>query len=154
MEAEGNKSTSLDPVCDYAATGTENFSLDDPEEARDGGATGGRVIIKQRGGADAADSADPADSRNAGAGDPADSTDQSGGDTSNGGESDSDSTSEGTCLGAMTPSGQEYYLRLGDTPRRRSALRLSRIIARQQLLRRLQQGRDGELWHRNDDLSL
>uniref|UniRef100_A0AAQ5Z6M5 StAR-related lipid transfer protein 13 n=1 Tax=Amphiprion ocellaris TaxID=80972 RepID=A0AAQ5Z6M5_AMPOC len=44
-----------------------------------------------------------------------------------------------TCLEAMTPDGQDYYLRLGVTPQRRSALRLSRIIARQQLLRRLAQ---------------
>ncbi|KAM9729439.1 stAR-related lipid transfer protein 13-like isoform 2-T2 [Menidia menidia] len=58
---------------------------------------------------------------------------------SNSCESDGDSTNESTCLEAMTPDGQEYYLRLGDTPRRRSALRLSRIIARQQLLRRLAQ---------------
>lgn len=58
--------------------------------------------------------------------------------------SDSDSTSEGSCLGAMTTDGQEYYLRLGDTPRRRSALRLSRIIARQQLLRQLVQGRNSK----------
>lgn len=56
-------------------------------------------------------------------------------------ESDGDCASEGTCLGVMTPDGQDHYLRLGDTPRRRSALRLSRIIARQQLLRRLAQGR-------------
>lgn len=54
--------------------------------------------------------------------------------------SDSDSTNEGSCLGAMTADGQDHYLRLGDTPRRRSALRLSRIIARQQLLRKLSQG--------------
>ncbi|KAA8586861.1 hypothetical protein FQN60_000697 [Etheostoma spectabile] len=53
--------------------------------------------------------------------------------------SDNDSTNEETCLEAMTPDGQDYYLRLGDTPRRRSALRLSRIIARKQLLRRLEQ---------------
>lgn len=44
----------------------------------------------------------------------------------------------------MTPSGQDYYLRRGGSPRRRSALRLSRIIARQQLLRRLSQGRRGD----------
>lgn len=56
-------------------------------------------------------------------------------------ESDGDCTSERTCLEAMTPDGQDYYLRLGDSPRRRSALRLSRIIVRQQLLRRLVQGR-------------
>lgn len=59
---------------------------------------------------------------------------------SNESESDGDCTSERTCLEAMTPDGQDYYLRLGDSPRRRSALRLSRIIARQQLLRRLAQG--------------
>lgn len=57
-------------------------------------------------------------------------------------ESDSDSTSESTFLEAMTPDGQDYYLRLGDTPRQRSALRLSRIIARRQLLQRLEQGRN------------
>lgn len=56
-------------------------------------------------------------------------------------ESDGDCASEGTCLEVMTPDGQDHYLRLGDTPRRRSALRLSRIIARQQLLRRMAQGR-------------
>ncbi|KAJ0004580.1 hypothetical protein NQD34_010794 [Periophthalmus magnuspinnatus] len=60
------------------------------------------------------------------------------GDSPEGG-SDSDSTSEGSCLGAMTADGQEHYLRLGDTPRRRSALRLSRMITRQQLLRKLAQ---------------
>lgn len=59
--------------------------------------------------------------------------------TPNSGESDSDSANE--CLEAMTPDGQDHYLRLGQTPRRRSALRLSRIIARKQLLRRLEQGR-------------
>lgn len=58
--------------------------------------------------------------------------------------SDSDSTSDSTLLEAMTPDGQDYYLRLGDTPRQRSALRLSRIIARRQLLQRLEQGRNGE----------
>lgn len=61
---------------------------------------------------------------------------------SSAGESDSDCASESTCLEAMTSSGQEHYLRLGDTPRRRSALRLSRIIARKQLLRKLSQGRN------------
>ncbi|XP_057676687.1 stAR-related lipid transfer protein 13 isoform X2 [Corythoichthys intestinalis] len=54
-------------------------------------------------------------------------------------ESDSDSVNEETCLEAMTADGQDHYLRLGQTPRRRSALRLSRIIARKQLLRRLEQ---------------
>ncbi|KAF3705762.1 StAR-related lipid transfer protein 13 START domain-containing protein 13 [Channa argus] len=57
-------------------------------------------------------------------------------------KSDDDSTSETIFLEAMTPDGQDYYLRLGDTPRRRSALRLSRIIARKQLLQRLEQGFD------------
>lgn len=60
-------------------------------------------------------------------------------------EVDADCASESTCLEAMTPYGQDYYLRLGDTPRRRSALRLSRIIARKQLLRRLSQGRNREV---------
>ncbi|KAJ3589730.1 hypothetical protein NHX12_010573 [Muraenolepis orangiensis] len=46
------------------------------------------------------------------------------------------------CLGAMTPDEQDFYLRLGHTPRHRSALRLSRIIARQQLLSRLAKDRD------------
>ncbi|XP_059207093.1 stAR-related lipid transfer protein 13-like [Centropristis striata] len=55
-------------------------------------------------------------------------------------ESDCDSSEEEeSCLEAMTADGHDYYLRLGHTPRRRSALRLSRIIARQQLLRRLAQ---------------
>ncbi|XP_051256668.1 stAR-related lipid transfer protein 13 isoform X1 [Dicentrarchus labrax] len=88
---------------------------------------------------DSADSADLTDSRSMEIDDLVDSMDQSAKDDSNGCESDSDSTNEGTCLEAMTPYGHDYYLRLGDTPRRRSALRLSRIIARQQLLRRLAQ---------------
>uniref|UniRef100_A0A3Q3A972 StAR-related lipid transfer protein 13 n=1 Tax=Kryptolebias marmoratus TaxID=37003 RepID=A0A3Q3A972_KRYMA len=58
---------------------------------------------------------------------------------SNDSESDGDCNTESTCLEAMTCDGQKHYLRLGDSPRRRSALRLSRIIARQQLLRRLAQ---------------
>lgn len=58
------------------------------------------------------------------------------------GESDSDCGSESSYLEAMSSSGQQHYLRLGDTPRRRSALRLSRIIARRQLLWKLSQGRD------------
>lgn len=60
----------------------------------------------------------------------------------NGSECDGDSTMERTLLDAMTPAGRDYYLRLGETPRRRSALRLSRIIARRQLLQRLEQGSD------------
>lgn len=82
------------------------------------------------------DSADLTDSRSIEINDIMDSVDQS--------ESDCDSACEGSCLEAMTSDGQEYYLRLGGTPRRRSALRLSRIIARQQLLRRLVQGRYSE----------
>lgn len=64
--------------------------------------------------------------------------DQSAKDEKNG--SDGDGTNEGSCLEAMTSDGQDHYLRLGDTPRRRSALRLSRIIARKQLLQRLARG--------------
>lgn len=64
-------------------------------------------------------------------------------------ESDDDCNGEATCLEAcMSPSGQDYYLRRGGTPRRRSALRLSRIIARQQLLRRLSQGRNRDYCQR------
>ncbi len=87
---------------------------------------------------DSGENADLTDSRSTEKDDLGDSVDQSAKEES---ESDSDSTNEGTCLQAMTPYGQDHYLRLGDTPRRRSALRLSRIIARQQLLRRLSQGR-------------
>lgn len=86
---------------------------------------------------DSTDSADVTDSRSM------EIDDKAKGD-SNDCESDGDSTNEETCLEAMTPDVQNYYLRLGDTPRRRSALRLSRIIARQQLLRRLSQGRTRE----------
>lgn len=94
---------------------------------------------------DSADGAGVTDSRSAetGAGG-SDSMDQSVPGDSNGCESDGDSTNERTCLEVMTPDVQDFYLRLGDTPRRRSALRLSRIIARQQLLRKLEQGRDRE----------
>lgn len=64
-------------------------------------------------------------------------------------ESDDDCNGEATCLEAcMSPSGQDYYLRRGGTPRRRSVLRLSRIIARQQLLRRLSQGRNRDYCQR------
>lgn len=68
---------------------------------------------------------------------------QDSGDSHGDGESDSDCGSESSYLEAMTSSGQQHYLRLGHTPRRRSALRLSRIIARRQLLWKLSQGRDG-----------
>lgn len=92
---------------------------------------------------DSADSADLRDSRGLEINDHGNSMDSA--KDSNTCEGDADCTSESTCLEAMTPYGQDYYLRLGDTPRRRSALRLSRIIARQQLLRRLLQGRNREV---------
>ncbi|KAM3601020.1 uncharacterized protein V6R79_006153 [Siganus canaliculatus] len=87
----------------------------------------------------AEDSADLTDCRSMEINHLVDGMEQSIKNSSDGSESDGDSTNEGTCLEAMTPDGQRHYLRLGDTPRRRSALRLSRIIARQQLLRRLAQ---------------
>lgn len=90
------------------------------------------------------DCVETTDSRSMEIDDSVDSVDSSTQGDSNDCESDSDGTNESACLEAMTPDGQEHYLRLGDTPRRRSALRLSRIIARQQLLRRLEQGRNGE----------
>lgn len=43
------------------------------------------------------------------------------------------------CLGSMTPETQDIYLRL-DSRRRRSGYRLGRIIARQQLLKRIAAG--------------
>lgn len=43
------------------------------------------------------------------------------------------------CLGSMTPETQDIYLRM-DHHRRRSGYRLGRIIARQQLLRRIAAG--------------
>uniref|UniRef100_A0A8L0DPK5 StAR-related lipid transfer (START) domain containing 13a n=1 Tax=Oncorhynchus mykiss TaxID=8022 RepID=A0A8L0DPK5_ONCMY len=58
-------------------------------------------------------------------------------DHDSGGESGSGS--ERACLEFMTPDGQDIYLRLGHSPRRRSALRLTRIIVRHQLLTRLTQ---------------
>lgn len=88
--------------------------------------------------------ADLADIRRMEMNDHEDSVGQSGKDDTKARESDGECSSESTCLEAMTPYGQDFYLRLGDTPRRRSALRLSRIIARQQLLRRLSQGRNRE----------
>lgn len=48
------------------------------------------------------------------------------------------------CLGSMTPETQDIYLRM-DHHRRRSGYRLGRIIARQQLLRRIAGGRR-EAW--------
>lgn len=44
------------------------------------------------------------------------------------------------CLGSMTPETQDIYLRM-DHHRRRSGYRLGRIIARQQLLKRIAGGR-------------
>lgn len=93
---------------------------------------------------DSADCADVTNSRNMEIGDSTDCGDHSSKGASNDSESDCESSGESTCLEAMTPDGQDYYLRLGDTPQRRSALRLSRIIARKQLLRRLAQGSYGE----------
>ena len=46
------------------------------------------------------------------------------------------------CLGSMTPETQDIYLRLDHT-RRRSGYRLGRIIARQQLLKRIAGGTVG-----------
>lgn len=43
------------------------------------------------------------------------------------------------CLGSMTPETQDIYLRM-DHHRRRSGYRLGRIIARQQLLKRIAGG--------------
>lgn len=48
------------------------------------------------------------------------------------------------CLGSMTPESQDIYLRM-DHHRRRSGYRLGRIIARQQLLKRIAGGRS-HLW--------
>lgn len=44
------------------------------------------------------------------------------------------------CLGSMTPETQDIYLRM-DHHRRRSGYRLGRIIARQQLLKKISRGR-------------
>ena len=44
------------------------------------------------------------------------------------------------CLGSMTPETQDIYLRM-DHHRRRSGYRLGRIIARQQLLKKISGGR-------------
>lgn len=50
-----------------------------------------------------------------------------------------DECMDSECLGSMTPETQDIYLRL-DSHRRRSGLRLARIIARQQLLKKISQG--------------
>ena len=47
------------------------------------------------------------------------------------------------CLGSMTPETQDFYLRM-DHHRRRSGYRLGRIIARQQLLKKIAGGRRAE----------
>lgn len=44
------------------------------------------------------------------------------------------------CFGNMTPETQDIYLRL-DSPHRRSGLRLARILARQQLVQKIEQGK-------------
>lgn len=93
---------------------------------------------------DSVDGADLTENRNVDIDYIVDIMDQSAEDESNDSESDGDNTSERSFLEAMTPVGQDYFLRLGDTPRQRSALRLSRIIARRQLLQRLEQGSDRE----------
>lgn len=50
-----------------------------------------------------------------------------------------DECMDSECLGSMTPETRDIYLRL-DSHHRRSGLRLSRIIARQQLLKKISQG--------------
>lgn len=88
-----------------------------------------------------ADRASPEDSAGKSCSGPAVGTDAGPGGRDS--ESEDGCSSQSASLEAcMTPSGQDYYLRRGGTPRRRSALRLSRIIARQQLLQRLSRGRD------------
>ncbi|XP_016133468.1 stAR-related lipid transfer protein 13-like [Sinocyclocheilus grahami] len=49
-----------------------------------------------------------------------------------------DESMDSECLGSMTPETQDIYLRL-DSHRRRSGLRLARIISRQQLLKKISQ---------------
>uniref|UniRef100_A0A8C1YUR5 StAR-related lipid transfer (START) domain containing 13a n=1 Tax=Cyprinus carpio TaxID=7962 RepID=A0A8C1YUR5_CYPCA len=49
-----------------------------------------------------------------------------------------DESMDSECLGSMTPETQDIYLRL-DSHHRRSGLRLARIIARQQLLKKISQ---------------
>lgn len=51
-------------------------------------------------------------------------------------------SSESECLGSMTPETQDIYLRM-DHHRRRSGYRLGRIIARQQLLKKIAGGMKG-----------
>ncbi|XP_037323046.2 stAR-related lipid transfer protein 13-like isoform X3 [Pungitius pungitius] len=114
-------SNSLDPV-------DRRKAVNDEDEAESADAVPGE---------DAADSADVSDRRGFENDELMDCGAQSAEDDRNG--SNGDSNDEGPRLEAMTSDGQEHYLRLGDTPRRRSALRLSRIIARKQLLQRLAQ---------------
>lgn len=116
---------------------TSVTNLDSVDDVRDNAGSADPVRAE--------DSADPPDSGSIEIDDIVGSMDRStkggGNECESDGDGDGDSTNETTCLEAMDHYGHDYYLRLGDTPRRRSALRLSRIIARQQLLRRLAQGR-------------
>lgn len=173
----------VDTSADEAdATGTEetvNDSLDHvdttvPEAAEDEDVTAGTLPLKpthpppgsvsdsehtatevaQSADAVGADGAELTDRRCMEIDDREESVDQSVREDATAGESDGECTSNSACLEAMTPSGQDHYLRLGYSPRRRSALRLSRIIARQQLLRRLSQGRNGEGGRHVHQLSL
>lgn len=132
------------------ATGKSDVnSANVTETARDESLTAADGVDNMRGGSicteDGADCADLSKSGSMEVDGNTDCADQSSKGGSSGSEGDCDSTSESIYLEAMTADGQDYYLRLGDTPRRRSALRLSRIIARRQLLRRLAQGRCGKV---------
>lgn len=60
-----------------------------------------------------------------------------------------DESMDSECLGSMTPETQDIYLRL-DSYRRRSGIRLARIIARQQLLKKISQGTRGALGNISD----
>lgn len=60
-----------------------------------------------------------------------------------------DESMDSECLGSMTPETQDIYLRL-DSHHRRSGLRLARIIARQQLLKKISQGMRGALGNISD----
>lgn len=64
-----------------------------------------------------------------------------------------DESMDSECLGSMTPETQDIYLRL-DSYRRRSGLRLARIIARQQLLKKISQGMRGALGNISDSALL
>lgn len=51
-----------------------------------------------------------------------------------------DKCMEAESFGSMTPETQDIYLRL-DSRHKRSGLRLARIVARQQLLHKIEQGK-------------